>query len=94
MKKQKIYNDKYIEQAIESAIEDAMDFLADDITSILTSIELDSKRTSASLDKLLRSNSVLSSKLDLVLAKFYTSLSSEIKNTFGFKAPKQGLDKK
>jgi hypothetical protein len=90
----KLYTDKYIEQAIDSAIEDALDFLADDITSILTSIELDSKRTGAALDELLRSNSVLSSKLDLVLAKFYKSLSSEIKVAFGIKAPEQEHDKK
>jgi hypothetical protein len=76
------------------SVEDALDFLADDITSILTSIELDSKRSGAALDELLRSNSVLSSKLDLVLAKFYKTLSSEIKNTFGIKASEQERDKK
>ena len=90
----KLYTDKYIEQAIDSAIEDALDFLADDIASILTSIELDSKRSGAALDELLRSISVLSSQLDLVLAKFYKTLSSEIKNTFGIKASEQERDKK
>ena len=94
MKTQKIYNDKNLENTINSIIEDSMDFLADDIASILTSIELDSKRSGAALDELLRSNSVLSSKLDLVLAKFYKTLSSEIKNTFGIKASEQERDKK
>ena len=94
MKTQKIYNDKNLENTINSIIEDSMDFLADDISSILILIELDSKENGIDLAKVIRSNSAISSKLDLVLAEFYTSLSKEIKSIFGLKITNNKLNKK
>ena len=94
MKTQKIYNDKNLENTINSIIEDSMDFLADDISSILILIELDSKENGIDLAKVIRSNSAISSKLDLVLEEFYTSLSKEIKSIFGLKMTNNKLNKK
>lgn len=94
MKTQKICNVEYVEKAIDSAIEDSVGFLADDIASILVSIELDSKINGIALDEVIRSNSVLSSKLDSVLFELCTSLSREIKDIFGIKAAKTILIKK
>ena len=94
MKTQKIYNDKNLENTINSIIEDSMDFLVDDISSILILIELDSKENGIDLAKVIRSNSAISSKLDLVLAEFYTSLSKEIKSIFGLKITNNKLNKK
>jgi hypothetical protein len=94
MKTQKIYNDKNLENTINSIIEDSMDFLADDISSILILIELDSKENGIDLAKVIRSNSAISSKLDLVLEEFYTSLSKEIKVIFGIEITNNKLKKK
>ena len=94
MKTQKIYNDKNLENTINSIIEDSMDFLADDISSILILIELDSKENGIDLAKVIRSNSAISSKLDLVLEEFYTSLCKEIKVIFGIEITKTSLKRK
>lgn len=94
MKTQKIYNDQNLENTIDSIIEDSMDFLVDDISSILILIELDGKEKGIELDKIIRSNSAISSKLDLVLEEFYTSLSKEIKGIFGLKITNNKLNKK
>lgn len=91
MNTQKIYNKQHLENTIDSMIEDSMDFLADDISSILISIELDSKKKGVALDEIMRSNSLLSSKLDLVLYEFYVSLSKEIKGIFGIEVEKNNL---
>jgi len=94
MKTQKIYNDKNLENTINSIIEDSMDFLADDISSILILIELDSKENGIDLAKVIGSNSAISSKLDLVLEEFYTSLCKEIKVIFGIEITKTSLKRK
>ena len=94
MKTQKIYNDKNLENTINSIIEDSMDFLVDDISSILIIIELDGKEKGIELDKVIRSNSAISSKLDLVLEEFYTSLCKEIKVIFGIEITKTSLKRK
>ena len=91
MNTQKIYNKQHLENTIDSMIEDSMDFLADDISSILISIELDSKKKGLALDEIMRSNSLLSSKLDSILHEFYVSLSKEIKGIFGIEVKKNNL---
>lgn len=91
MNAQKVYNKQHLEDAIDSMIEDSMDFLADDISSILISMELDSKKKGIALDEIMRSNSLLSSKLDSILHESYISLSKEIKSAFGIKITKSNL---
>lgn len=91
MNTQKIYDKEDLENIIDSMIEDSMDFLADDISSILISMELDSKKKGIGLDEIMRSNSLLSSKLDSILHKSYILLSEEIKGAFGIKVTKSNL---